>query len=377
MRILLINWQDPHNPQAGGAEVHLHEIFSRLVAAGNRVTWVASGWEGAPSRAELDGLEIHRTGRRYTFGLRAPLYVRRELQDRPWDVTVEALNKVPVYSPLWAPAPQVLLVHHLFGSTAFAEAPPPIAALTWLQERPIGRLYRGLPAQAISVSTADDLVERGLQREDIAVIHPGVDHDFFLPAPSPVRASDPTFLYLGRLQRYKRVDLIVQAFARVRHERPEARLVIAGRGDQEGSLRAIARQLGAADGVEFAGYVTEERKRDLLRSSWANVFVSPKEGWGITNLEAAACGTPTIASNAPGLRESVIDGRTGLLVPDGDVGALATAMLRLTRDPTFTETLGRQALDFAAGFTWDNAARATGQHLQNAAATATTNPTPT
>ncbi len=369
MRILLINWQDPENPLAGGAEVHLHEIFRRLVASGHQVTWVASGWAAAPPRAELDGIEIRRTGSRYTFGLTVPVFVRRALRGGSWDVVVEALNKVPVYTPLWAPGPRVLLVHHLFGRTAFAEAPAPLAALTWLQERPIGRVYRGVPVQAISRSTAADLVGRGLHEADIEVIHPGVDLSFFRPAPSPGRAPEPTFLYLGRLQRYKRVDLIVQAFARVRHEEPSARLIVAGRGDQEAPLRRLAAELGVEDGVSFSGFVTEEEKRELFRQAWANVFVSPKEGWGITNLEAAACGTATIASDAPGLRESVIDQRTGLLVPHGDVQALAEAMLRLARDRGTTEALGAAALDFAADFTWERAAELTAEHLRRAAST--------
>lgn len=363
MNILLINWQDPENPRAGGAEVHLHEIFRRIRAYGHRVTWLASGWPGAPREAEIDGIPIHRTGSRYTFGLSVVPRYRRGLSGQPFDVVVEALNKVPVYSPLWAGVPVVLLVHHLFGTTAFREASVPLAALTWLQERPLGRVYRGRPVQAISRSTAADLVDRGLRESDITVIHPGVDLDFFRPAASPTRSISPTFLYLGRLQRYKRIDLIVRAFAGVLSALPAARLVLAGAGTYEGRLRELARSLGLAEQVIFEGYVSEERKRELFRSAWANVFVSPKEGWGITNLEAAACGTLTIASDSPGLRESVVNGRTGFLVPHGDVEALSLTMRRVGSDPGLVETLGAEAREFAAGFTWENAARATERHL--------------
>jgi glycosyltransferase involved in cell wall biosynthesis len=367
VKILLVNWQDPQNPRAGGAEIHLHEIFRRIRAEGHEVTWLASGWRGAPPRADVDGLEIHRTASRYTFGPAVIAYYKRRLSHRSFDVVVEALNKVPVYSPAWCRPPVVLLVHHLFGTTAFREAPAPLAAMTWLQERPLAAVYRDTPVQAISRSTADDLVSRGFDRRRIQVIYPGVDVDFFAPAPAPTRSITPTFLYLGRLQRYKRVDLILEALARVRHEVPSARVILAGKGANEEPLRRLSVSLGIADRVDFAGYVSEERKRVLFRSSWANVFVSPKEGWGITNLEAAACGTPTVASDSPGLRESVVHGRTGLLVPHGDVASLALTMRRLAEDPALVEKLGAGARDFARAFTWEAAARATLDHLSSAA----------
>ncbi len=367
MKILLINWQDPANPHAGGAEIHLRETFSRVGAVGHEITWLASGWADAPARAADDatGFEIHRTGSRYTFGPASITYYRRHLARRGFDVIVEALNKVPVYAPLWARSPVVLLVHHLFGTTAFREASAPLAALTWLQERPIPRVYRDTPVQAISESTREDLVARGMRAERIEVIHPGVDLEYFSPPASPTRAERPTFLYLGRLKRYKRVDLIIRAVAALKSGGVAARLVVAGRGDDEDRLRRLADQLGIEDTIEFAGFVTEDEKRDLFRQAWANVFVSPKEGWGITNLEAAACGTATIASDSPGLRESVMDGRTGFLVPHGDVSALAGAMRRFVDDRDLTGRLGANALEFAKEFSWRVAAERTAAHLES------------
>lgn len=240
----------------------------------------------------------------------------------------------------------------------------PIAAATWLLERPISRLYQGIPVEAISVSTADDLVARGLRRQDIRVIYPGVDLEFFTPDPAVERPSTPTFLYLGRLKRYKGIHLILRALARVRRGGLECRLIVAGRGEYLEALRRLAGRLEIDDLVDFVGFVSESRKRDLMRSAWANVFTSPKEGWGITNLEAAACGTATIASDSPGLRESVRHDLTGLLVPHGDVGALTKAMEALARDRVRTERLGRQAHHFAAEFSWDRAADETEEHLR-------------
>jgi glycosyltransferase involved in cell wall biosynthesis len=363
VKILLVNWQDRLNPMAGGAETHLHEIFGRLVARGHRVTLVASGWRGAAEHDHIDGIEVHRVGGRYTFSMYAPRAARWHLARERYDLVVEALNKVPTFAPLWSRCPVVLLVHHLFGVSAFQEAFVPVAAATWLLERPLPRAYRGIPAQAISRSTADDLVERGLRRSDLRVIYPGVELGFFTPSPLPTRAEPPTFVYIGRLRRYKRVDLILRALALLDRASCPARLLIAGRGEWEPRLRRLAARLGVEDRVAFLGFVSEEQKRDLLRAAWANVFVSPKEGWGITNIEAAACGTPTIASDSPGLRESVVDGRTGMLVPHGDVPALAAALETLARDRARVDALGREALAFSRGFSWDRAADETEAHL--------------
>lgn len=364
MKLLLINWQDRLNPQAGGAEAHLHEIFGRLARRGHDVRMLVSGWAGARSRESVDGMEVLRAGGRHTFSYAAPRAYRRHLAVEAFDLVVEALNKVPVFSPVWSGRPGLLIVHHLFGTTAFREASPPVAAATWLLERPLARVYRGIPAQVISRSTADDLVERGLRREDLRVIHPGVDLEYFAPDPLEGRSPEPLFLYLGRLKRYKGVDLVLRALALLRDRGMHARLVVAGRGEQLEPLRRLAGDLDLGERVEFAGFVSEERKRELLRRCWANLFPSPKEGWGITNIEAAACGTCSIASDSPGLRESVQHGRTGLLVPHGDVERLAEAMGRLATHRAEMERLGTGAREFAAGFGWDRAADETEAHLE-------------
>lgn len=367
MKLLVVNWQDLANPHSGGAEVHLHEIFGRLARRGHDVTLLCSGFPGAAATAEADGMRIHRTGGRHTFTLAAAPYYRRHLAREPFDVVVEDLNKVPLFTPYWVRRPLVLLVHHLFGTTAFREASAPFAAATWLLERPIPLAYRGLPTEAVSESTRDDLVARGLRRQDIRVIHNGVDVDFFRPDPSVPRDPEPAFLSVGRLRRYKRIDHVIEAVARLKARNRRVRLRIAGKGDDEARLRSIVARLGVGDRVSFEGFVSEEGKRDLMRRAWATVQPSPKEGWGITNVEAAACGTPTVASDSPGLRESVVHGTTGLLYPHGDVEALAAALERLAADPVEVARLGAAAHQFAQGFTWDRAADLTEAHLAEVA----------
>lgn len=357
LRILVVNWLDRENPQAGGAETHLHEIFGRLVSRGHSVTALVSGWPGCRSRVELDGIDVHRAGQRYTFSVAGPGYFRRELAHEPFDVVVEDLNKVPLFSPFWTSAPVVLLAHHLFGTTAFQAGPFPVALATWWLERPVPLVYRRVPAVAVSESTRDDLVARGLRRERITVIPNGIDLERHTPEPG-AKSTSPTLLYVGRLKRYKRVDLVIEAVARLAKLGVEAELVVAGKGDRAGSLRRLAERLGVAERVRFAGFVSEGEKIELLRRAWVHVLTSPKEGWGITILEAAACGTPSVASDSPGLREAVVDGETGLLVPHGDVDALTSTLARFIRNPDLRADMGKQARAFAERFSWEASADA-------------------
>jgi glycosyltransferase involved in cell wall biosynthesis len=365
VRLVIVNWNDRENPHAGGAEIHLHEIFGRIAARGHQVTLLCSGWDGCAPRASLDGLDVHRVAARYTFQFHAQRYYRRVLAAQSPDVLVEDINKVPLYTPRWGARRTMALVPHLFGSTAFQEVSFPMASMVWTLERPLVSFYRGLPFEAISESTASDLAERGIPRGDIKVIYPGIDSAFYTPAPGS-RAAAPLFVYLGRLKRYKRVDLIIRAFAALAH--PTARLAIAGTGSHRAELESLARSLDLGERVKFLGFVTDEQKLALLREAWALVFTSPKEGWGITNFEAAACATPVIASDSPGLRESVRDGETGFLVPHGDLPALMAAMARITSEPALLASLGAKGRIFAERFSWARAAEETEAHLAAIAA---------
>jgi glycosyltransferase involved in cell wall biosynthesis len=361
LRILVVNWQDRENPQAGGAETHLHEIFGRLAQMGHDVRLLCGGWPDCPPSAELDGIRVHRVGTRTSFRFLARRAYHELVASTPPDVLAEDINKVPLHTPRWGARRVVAVVPHLFGATAFQELATPLAAMVWLSERSIPRVYRGVPFEAISTSTADDLVSRGVPRERIRVIYCGVDSLHFTPAPSE-RSRVPLFAYLGRLKKYKRVDLVIRAFAIAAI--PGARLEIAGAGDFRGDLERLVASLDLGDRVTFLGRITEEEKLHLLRRAWALLFTSPKEGWGITNLEAAACGTPVLASDSPGIRESVRHGETGFLVPHGDTNALGEAMRRVAAAPDLVEQLGRQARAFAETFTWTRAAAETEAHLR-------------
>ena len=363
MKILLVNWQDLENPQAGGAEIHLFELFSRLASRGHQVHLVCSGWSGGPATATVGGVTIERHGDRHSFALVGRSAVRRALVRGGFDLVVEDVNKLPLFTSRLSRLPNCVLVPHLFGTTAYHEASWPMATVVVAAEKLIPWGYRGSAFHAISESTKEDLVARGIAPDRITVIHPGVDVNHFQPAAGLDRSGAVSFLYVGRLRRYKGVDLAIQAIGRARATRPDLRLEIAGTGDDRARLEGLVGSLGLGDAVRFHGFVDEAAKRALLQQAVANVLPSPKEGWGITVMEAAACGTPSIASDSPGLRDSVRDGETGILVPHGAVDALARAMLAIAGDPQLANCLGRAARAYAERWSWDDAAAATERHL--------------
>lgn len=368
MNILLVNWQDLRNPHAGGAEIHLFELFTRLATAGHRVRLVCSGFDGGAAVEEVAGIEVHRTGGRMSFALRGRWAVRRALRAERPDVVVDDVNKLPLCIPTLTDLPVYAIVPHLFGTTAFQEVSWPMAATVWAAERLIPGCYRRAWFHAISESTRDDLVGRGIPASRIAVIHPGVDADRYAPDPAASRFDPPRFVYVGRLKRYKGVDILLRAMVLARRERPDLELAIAGSGDDRARLERLASDLQLGGAVRFLGFVDEATKLALLRGAVANVFPSPKEGWGITVMEAAACGTPSIASDSPGLRDSVRDGSTGVLVPHGDAEALAAAMLRLANDASLVHRLGSAARRHALTHSWDAAAGQVEAHLRELAA---------
>lgn len=356
-RLLAVNFRDPAHPEAGGAELHLEEILLEAVRRGHHVTWLAAGFAGAAPEAEHRGLRIVRRGAWWNFNLVLPGVLRREFSDPPPDWVVEDINKVPCFTPWWTRAPVAVIVPHLFGTTAFREASPPVAAYVVALERLIPAAYRRSRFLAISDSTRDDLVARGIAAERVAVVHCGLDHGAYRPDPATPRHPRPTVLYIGRLRRYKGVDWVLRALPGVLARVPDARLVVVGDGPHARALRRDAERRGLAGHVEFAGFVPRAEKVRLLREAWVLVQPSPKEGWGLTVVEAGACGTAVVAADAPGLRDSVRRDETGLLVPYGDDAALAAALARVLSDRALRERLGANGVAWAARFTWPDCAR--------------------
>ena len=357
MNILAVNWNDLANPYAGGAEVHLEELLRRLVTYGHSVTLFCSAFPDCEPEETIEGIRIIRRGNRYNFNLIAPHHLRRLAAADDYDLLIEDVNKIPFYTPLYLKLKTLVVVPHLFATTVFQEINFVLASYIFLAERPVVRFYKGLPFNVISESTADDLVARGIPREDISVIHCGIDRETYAHDPGVGKYDQPTILYLGRIKKYKSVQHVILALPQIRRQIPDARLVVVGSGDYLEPLRELARKTGVEDAVEFTGYVSVPEKVERMRRSHVAVLPSLKEGWGLTNIEANAVGTTVVAADSPGLRDSVRDGITGYLYPYGNIPALSEKIVAILSNDDVRLELERGALEWAARFNWDNAGR--------------------
>ncbi len=352
MKILALNWRDPKNPEAGGAEVHLHEILKRAVAAGHEVIQVSHTIEWLPARDVIDGVKIHRHGKWYSYNFTVRKYCE-SLDLSSFDLIVEDICKVPVFSPLWSKTPVLAIVPHLFGTTAFREVSLSKALYVNLLEALIPSIYRNCNFVAISDSTKLDLVRRGIKSEKISVIPCGIDTDFYKQDPE-LEPEKNRLLFVGRLKKYKGVQHLLNAAAILHSRKIPVNLTVIGEGDYSHTLKMLVGKLNLQDNVDFPGFVSQEEKLMWLQKASVAVFPSAKEGWGLTVIEANCCGTPVVASNSDGLRDSVRNGETGILVKHEDEKALADALQELLEDPAKRNRFSVNALQWAQSFNWDN-----------------------
>ena len=351
MRILWINHRCPKHPQAGGAEVRMLELGKRLVKHGFKITLLCERFDGAPSNDEMEGIDVKRLGGKHTIHVIAPMFVRNHSNE--FDAIIDDVaHAVPWFSPLFTRKPVVGQVHHVHQEVLSFELSPFLARLVAWSESGVKYFYRLLVA--VSESTKRDLVGKfGISEERVRVVPNGVDLDVYKPMR---KSSKPTVLWVGRVKRYKRVDHVLRAFRIVERKLPDAMLVVVGDGDYLEVLKRVSGRLGLSN-VIFTGRVSEEEKVRLMASSWVCVSTSFVEGWGMTITECAACGTPAVAYDVAGLRDSVKDGVTGLLARNGDVEGLADALIKVLEDEGLRLRLSRNALEYAKGFSWERTAR--------------------
>lgn len=357
MKILALNWQDRSNPLAGGAEVHLEALLKRLAGFGHEVTLFCSGYQSAMPEEKVDGIRIIRRGNRFNFNLVAPFYLRRLMKRESFDILVEDINKIPFYTPWYLNMPSIVVVPHLFSTSVFKEINFLLGLYIYLCELPMVSVYRGRKYNVISESTADDIAARGVPRDDISIVYCGIDDSIYKPDSTVNKYDEPTILYLGRIKKYKSIDHLIVAFKQVLDKIPNARLKIIGDGDYLDKLKELAANLGLSDMIEFPGYVDRTTKVKELRKCHVAVYPSLKEGWGLTNIEANACGTVVIAANSPGLRDSVVQDKTGYLYDFGNIGQLSEKLVGLLTNTDTRKRLEQGGLEWAAQFNWDDAAR--------------------
>jgi glycosyltransferase involved in cell wall biosynthesis len=354
-RVAMLAWRDLDDPEAGGSELHAHEIARRWAAAGIRVVMRTSSVRGTAEAVSRDGYEAIRRAGRYAVFAAAPLDV---VVGRlgPLDGLVEIWNGMPFFAPLWSPAPHVVFLHHVHAEMWSMVLPPLLArAGRAVESRLAPRAYRRSHVVTLSASSRDEIVEMlGLPAPRVHVVAPGIDARY---SPGGRRADHPLVVSVGRLVPVKRLDMLVAAAGRLRHRHPGLEVVIAGEGYERPALEAAVRAAGLGDVVRLPGRLSSAELVDLYRRAWVLVSTSAREGWGMTISEAGACGTPAVATDIAGHRDAVEHGVSGLLAPDFD--GLVDALDRVLSDTVLRHRLGRGARRCAERLSWDTTASAT------------------
>jgi glycosyltransferase involved in cell wall biosynthesis len=363
-RVLVLNERDPLHPKAGGAEIHVAEIFRRLAERGYEVTLAASSYPGCKPVDELDGMTVWHLGSLPFYYPRAFWTTLRETRRGSFDVVVECLNKVPFYSPVYSAVPTLAICHHLFGEVAFQQVPWPVAAVVWTTELLVPALYRKPPFVAISESSRADLIRRGVAQDRVRVSHCGIQRptiDVDTATPRRSRVS-----YVGRLAVYKHIDVMLHALATLVPDYPDMEIFIIGRGGELEKLEQLAKELGLGERTRFTGFVSDEERDAILAETRVCVCPSEKEGWGLTVIESNTLGTPVVATDADGLRDSVRDGETGFLVENLDAEGFAKRIAQLLEDDELATRMSTAALAWSKTFDWDIAADEMAEALEDA-----------
>lgn len=367
--ILALSWRDITSPNAGGAEVHTHQMLSRADQTKYRIYHLATRREGQPESEVIDGITYLRHGNALTVILAAMQFYQKNKDNI--DFVIDQCNTHRFFTPLWvAPQKRIFYIHQLTKEIWDYSAKFPLSKMGKLLEESFLRLNRNDPVITVSESTRDELVSRGYHLDKIKVIHNGV---FFTPWKREQwceKEKAPTFIYAGRYSPYKGINVAVNALAKIKKTYPNAKLWIIGKKDQEyvnNNLMPICEKYsliwedaqdnrlesGIKGDIISWGYVSEEKKLELLSRAWALVFPSIREGWGIPITEAGCVGTPSIAFDSPGIREAVNYGNAGYLCTKNTVNALMEEMGMVISDKMVYSSKRENAYQFSSQFRWD------------------------
>jgi glycosyltransferase involved in cell wall biosynthesis len=349
--VVFLSWRDTSNPEGGGAERFLEKMAAGLIERGCSVTVFCAAHAAAPRDEVVDGIRYVRRGSKTSVYLHAMRALRRGDLGDP-DVVVDIQNGIPFFSRLVTRKPVIVLVHHVHREQWSVVYTGLVARLGWwIEHRLAPRLYRNSQYVAVSGATRNELHELGVRGPRVAVVHNGTDP--VVPV-DPGKAPVPTVAVVGRLVPHKQVEHAIDAVVALRDELPGLRLAVVGSGWWESELKEYAASIGAGDTVVFEGQVDEARKHELYERAWVLALPSLKEGWGLVIGEAGMHRTPAVAyRSAGGTRESIDDGRSGVLVDDQ--AEFTATIRRLLLDEVERRRLANGALAMSHEFTWQHA----------------------
>jgi glycosyltransferase involved in cell wall biosynthesis len=351
LKILFFNWRDITHPQAGGCELHLHEIAKRIVKKGHEVTLFCGSFPNAKKTEIIDGIKIIRKGSKYTVYIHAFFTYLTYLRKKKYDIIIDDINGIAFFTPVYIYKPKIAIIHHLVKDIFSKELPIYFRPIGYFAEWLIPIFYKNIEFITVSQSSKEEMSEIGIDENRIQIIHNGISSKY--KANLEMKTENPTLCYIGRLKEYKQLDHLIKSINFVKEKFPKIKLSIAGSGDTEEELKKLVKKLHLEETVTFHGFINEEDKISLYQQSWAFVNPSLKEGWGLTSIEANACGTPAIAYDVPGLKESIKDNFSGLLVEKIDYHHLSKKIIEFLANDLLREKLTKNALTWADNFSWD------------------------
>jgi glycosyltransferase involved in cell wall biosynthesis len=351
-KVDVVAWRDLDDVEAGGSELHADEILQRWAEGGIDVRLWTSRVDGAARQIVRNGYTVNRRAGRYAvFPRTAVAGFRRKIGTG--DGLVEIWNGMPFFSPVWSRVPRIAFLHHVHAEMWDMVLSPRLAPLgRTVEKRFAPPFYRRTEIVTLSNSAKDDLVSKlGHSAERVTVVPPGVDPRFF---PAGTLSPTPLVVAVGRLVPVKRFDLFIEAMVALRKVHPDLEAMIVGEGYERPALEA---QIAAADAgrwISLPGRLPDADLVNAYRRAWVVSSTSSHEGWGMTLTEAAACGTPAVATRIPGHQDAIIDDESGFLV--STLPELVEATGSILANPMLRRRLSQGALRRVEGMTWERAA---------------------
>jgi glycosyltransferase involved in cell wall biosynthesis len=361
-RVGIVAWRDLEDAEAGGSELHAHEIARRWAKAGIEVVLRTSATGSGPQIVRREGYQAVRRSGRYAVFAGAPFDVVSGRLGR-LDGLVEIWNGMPFLSPLWFRGPSIVFLHHVHAEMWQMVLSPNLArAGSAFESRLAPHLYRRSRIVTLSSSSRHEIVDMLRMHPGlVTVVPPGVGRCFSPAAGDGLgdaaRSPTPLVAAVGRLVPVKRFTSLIAAAGALAPLHPQLRVVIAGEGYERPKLEAAVAEAGLSGMVSMPGHMGGAELVALYRRAWVLVAASAREGWGMTVTEAGACGTPAVASRIAGHLDSVEHGVSGILFRTDE--ELVRVLGEVLGDSALRARLAKGALARAGRFTWDTAAAGT------------------
>jgi glycosyltransferase involved in cell wall biosynthesis len=364
MNILILNWRDPENPKSGGAEIVTLIHAKAWSQAGHTVTWFSAQFPKCEKRTNLHGIEIVRSGGDISTYFHAVLFYF--FSKKQFDLVIDQIHGLPYFTPLYVRRPKIAFIHEVAGEIWDYMYPFPINIVGKTLEKFSFTLYRSILFWTVSNSTKEELIQNGISATKIHILQNPLTNTVL--SAEPKKEQYLTLLFVSRIVRMKGIEDVIKALFIIKKHNKHVSLWIIGEGESTymNQLKKLIQKLNLEQQVQFFGKVSEKEKLSRMQRAHLLVHASKKEGWGLVVLESASQGTPAVVYNVAGLRDSVINNVTGIIVHENTPEVLAEMIIKLLQDKKLYHTLQQQGLDFAKSLTKEKAIEQSLQLLQAA-----------